>query len=133
MNKEFEKIAELGIIFRVTPCSENNLFELHIEANVIGTDNIVMDRRHIWLLGEIKRTKSGVFLSFTTTTKCDYRVRVYTEYRSKAARDSIRKVTDLISQTIAPKHIKEVRKLEVVVEMFEEIHRQLTVYTVLAT
>ena len=134
MSRELEKIAELGITFRLVPAPGRDMtFELKIEANVMGTDDVVMDRRHAWTFGYVRKTKSGVFLSFDQASPRHRRMRVYTEYRSRGARDAIKKVADRIADIVAPKHRREVRSLDAPVEMFEEIHRQLAVYIVLET
>lgn len=127
-------MAELGIAFRIVPfAGGNSIFELRIEANVIGTDDVVLDRRHSWVFGYVRRTASGTFLSFDQSSPRHRRMRVYTEYRSRAAQAAIRKVSDRISSIVAPKHAREVRSMDAASEMFEEIHRQLAVYAVLET
>ena len=132
-----DKVAELGISFRLVPVRTSQpvatRFELFVEANVIGTDDVVLERRNSWTVGFLHRTKSGVFLHLKPDAPRHKRVRVYTEYRSKAARQAIKKIEERISSLIAPKHLWEIRNLEAAIEMFEEVHKQLTVYTVMET
>lgn len=129
-----EKIAELGISFRIVPVEGRDaVFVLKIEANVIGTDDVVSDRRHSWDFGFIRKTKSGTFLSFDRNSPRHRRMRVYSEFRSSAAVAAVRKVTERMSQIVAPKHLTELKSLDSAIELFEEIHRQIVVYTVMET
>lgn len=135
-----DKVAELGISFRLAstdlsskPKNEHHIFELWVEANVIGTDGVVLNRRHKWVLGYVHKMKSGVFISFNENDPPRKRMRVYTDYQSKKAIEIINRVDSRIASTVAPKHSMEIKYLDSAVEMFEEIHSQLTVYSVIET
>jgi len=133
---DMEKVAELGIFFRLSPIPEQSntrIYKLIIEANVIGTDDIIIDKRHHWTLGYVFENKLGVFISLKMSSPSEERIRVHSEFRSSAAQTALKKVEERISYLIAPKYLKAIRQLEVAQELFSEIHKQLLIFGVIDT
>lgn len=108
-----------------------------VEANVIGTDDVVLDRRATWHLCFLKVTRRSATFTFTDEHSVDGSrewmrpVRVYKEFHSPAARRALQKLNERLTELIAPHQRSEVFSRSLGMELCKEVHDQLTVMDVL--
>lgn len=109
-------------------------FTLSVEANIIGTDDVILEKRHKWRLGTIEVRKTGIFLILRDDGLRYiglYRIKPTGQRYSFAARKKMRHVGEHLRRVIAPK--SERFTDDDIQDLFESVYDQLVVKHVLGS
>jgi hypothetical protein len=107
---------------------------VHITANVLGTDDVIENRRGSWVLGYWKRNSTGFFLVWRTTVRNLKTIRIPRVPWANSAKENSNMIGERIAYLVAPRYKSDFHyQSPVVRETITEILNQIKTIEVLGS
>jgi len=138
-----EVIQNLGVRFRFEPRAKHRgrpqEHKVLVEAQVIGSDDVIMAKRHTWSVAYLKVcTKSSYF--FWEQHQCvnslihkHRQVRLYKILNGEPAMDSLHRIGDRLVSLIAPNYYRGREAMRLTERLFREANDYLVAFGVMSS